>query len=80
MPTNSYRFFQNSECEYFPCHCIKPSQFDKFSCQFCFCPLYPIADCGGNYVILKNGVKDCSACLLPHYNYDAIISKLQKQK
>ena len=72
----SYRFFQNSECEYFPCH--KTADLDTFSCLFCFCPLYPRADCGGTYYILDNGLKDCSMCLIPHENYDYIIDKLKE--
>ena len=35
---NSYRFFQNKSCEYFPCHEIKDS--GDFNCLFCYCPLY----------------------------------------
>lgn len=73
---NSYRFFQNRECEWFPCH----STFspEKFSCLMCFCPLYTFNDCGGKYKILENNVKDCSDCTIPHYNYDYIISKLKE--
>lgn len=69
-----YSFFQNRECEYFPCH--KTENVNKFNCLFCYCPLYGRSDCGGKYVILENGIKDCSNCLLPHYNYDYIIRKL----
>lgn len=71
----NYRFYQNRQCEYFPCHPIDNP--DNFSCQFCFCPLYFLEDCGGNYAVLDNGVKDCSDCLRPHINYDAIINKLK---
>lgn len=79
----SYRFFQNKTCEYFPCHKLttnseKPLDYSKFSCLFCYCPLYSNPDCGGNYTILDSGVKDCSSCILPHYNYDYIINKLVK--
>ena len=73
---NSYKYFSNKSCQYYPCHNIKNS--DEFNCLFCYCPLYRIEDCGGNYTILKNGIKDCSNCMIPHsangYNY--IISKL----
>jgi Zn-finger protein len=33
--------------------------------------------CGGNYVYLENGHKDCSNCLVPHRrgSYSYIISK-----
>lgn len=70
-----YDFFQNKECEYFPCHPVK--DINKFSCLFCFCPLYPRDDCGGNYTYTKLGAKDCSACLIPHYSYSYVIDKLK---
>ncbi|MDD2371600.1 MAG: cysteine-rich small domain-containing protein [Firmicutes bacterium] len=72
----SYSFTQNKGCEYFPCHKIKDE--NKFSCLFCYCPLYLIADCGGNFSLLPNGMKDCSNCLLPHKqeSYQYIVNKL----
>ena len=73
---DNYKFFQNRECEYFPCH--KCSNED-FSCLFCYCPLYALADkCGGNFRYTENGIKDCSDCLIPHRkeNYDRIIEKM----
>ena len=72
-----YDFFQNRECEYFPCH--RDADPDTFSCLFCYCPLYALGDrCGGNFTHLENGIKDCSGCLRPHRreNYEQIISKL----
>ncbi len=72
----SYRFFQNKECEFFPCH--KGAEAEQFNCLFCYCPLYALGEaCGGNYTYLENGIKDCSACLLPHRagNYDYICSR-----
>ena len=74
----SYNFFQNKECEYFPCHPIKDTC--SFSCLFCFCPLYSNMDCGGQFHILDNGWKDCSNCMIPHYNYDYVIQKLRGEK
>ncbi|MGI6261934.1 MAG: cysteine-rich small domain-containing protein [Acutalibacteraceae bacterium] len=71
----SYQFFQNRNCEYFPCHRASGRE-DAFSCLFCYCPLYAHADCGGNYTILKNGVKDCSECTIPHFCYDRIVQRL----
>lgn len=60
-----YSFFQNKNCEYFPCH--KCSNEDDFNCLFCYCPLYALGEeCGGNYSYTKKGFKDCSACLVPH--------------
>ena len=70
-----YRFYQNRNCEYFPCH--RTDDTERFSCQFCYCPLYLLgSECGGNFRILDNGIKDCSECLIPHYHYDRIVKTL----
>lgn len=74
----SYNFFQNRQCEYFPCHNIR--DIGNFSCLFCFCPLYSNMDCGGQFHILDNGWKDCSNCTIPHYSYDYVIQKLRGEK
>ena len=70
-----YAFFQNKECEYFPCH--KTKDLDKFNCMFCYCPLY-FLECNGHYKIIDGGIKDCSDCTIPHYNYQYIINELRK--
>lgn len=73
---NSFCHFENTECEYYPCH--KPLG-DYFNCMFCYCPLYALGDkCGGNFTYTSQGVKDCSNCLIPHSKngYDYILSKL----
>ena len=73
----NYKFFQNMECEYFPCH--KGADGENFNCLFCFCPLYALGDkCGGNFTYTDSGIKDCSSCLRPHRkeNYDAICAGL----
>lgn len=73
----NYNFFQNKECEYFPCH--QNADTDNFSCLFCYCPLYALGDaCGGNFTYTENGIKDCSACMKPHRreNYDKILEKM----
>lgn len=74
--TQHHRFVSNSRCEYFPCHNgIAPEQFN---CLFCYCPLYVLDDrCGGQFSYTKDGVKDCSACTLPHspQGYDHIVSR-----
>ena len=72
----SSSFFQNRNCEYFPCHEVEDA--DCFSCLFCFCPLYRMEKCGGKYQILSNGVKDCSECTLPHTDYNRVISMLKE--
>ena len=61
---NSYKFYRNSECEYFPCHKVADTQ--KFNCLFCYCPLYHMAYCGGDFSMLPNGIKDCTDCIFPH--------------
>ncbi len=77
MAKNNYKFFQNKECEFFPCH--KIANKDDFNCLFCYCPIYAMKDdCGGDFQILENGVKDCSACSLPHIkdNYQIIVDRV----
>ena len=73
----NYAFFQNRECEYFPCH--EGADPETFSCLFCDCPLYCLGEnCGGSYRYTSGGVKDCSQCLRPHRreNYNAINEKM----
>ena len=70
-------FYQNRECEYFPCH--KTADADNFNCLFCYCPLYALGDrCGGNFTYTETGIKDCSNCLIPHRreNYEKILEKM----
>ena len=72
-----YDFFQNKNCEYFPCH--KTSDTDNFNCLFCYCPLYGLGDkCGGNFTYTAGGIKDCSDCLFPHCrgNYEKVMEKM----
>ncbi|MBQ5544824.1 MAG: cysteine-rich small domain-containing protein [Clostridia bacterium] len=64
MQENSYRFFQNTACEYYPCH---QGVGEDFNCLFCYCPLYALSDqCGGQFVYLPSGVKSCERCTRPH--------------
>ena len=73
----NYDFFQNSECEYFPCHTCADKE--TFSGLFCYCPLYALGDlCGGNFTYTKEGIKDCSGCLIPHRreNYEKVMEKM----
>ena len=67
--------FMNTDCEYYPCHDLR-----AINCLFCFCPLYRL-DCGGDFRILPNGVKDCSNCTIPHGKdgYEIVIHKLLDQ-
>ncbi len=76
-----YKFFENKNCEYYPCH-----KAERINCLFCFCPLYGFRDCGGSYTLIKGRddgeIKDCSACLLPHLEggYDYVIKRLRREE
>lgn len=81
MKEENYRFFSHSKCEYFPCHEVEDK--DSFNCLFCYCPLYALGSgCGGNFSYTDTGVKDCSACLIPHRKsgYDYIMEKYAEIK
>ncbi len=72
----NYAFFQNKDCEYFPCH---KGSGEDFNCLFCYCPLYALGDrCGGSFTYTKEGIKDCSGCRIPHVkeNYGRIMEKM----
>lgn len=78
---NSYKYFKNEKCRYFPCHPGMPG--DEFNCLFCFCPMNPYEDCLGkpDYIKRPGGkiVKDCSGCAFPHdpQNYRKIMEFLK---
>lgn len=80
---NSYKFFKNDACKYFPCHEV--SNEDNFNCMFCYCPLYFTDECGGNYEII-GGVKSCMDCNIPHgpnsyeYMLEKVIENIEKRK
>ena len=77
---HNYEFFAHKRCEIFPCH---PTHTPgNFNCLFCYCPLYLLGkQCGGNFTYTPGGVKDCSACLIPHRreNYSYIVGKLMER-
>ena len=83
-----YAYFSNEKCEAFPCHSVEDAS--NFNCLFCYCPLYALgAECGGNFQLRKNGVKDCTGCSVPHdrenYGYitgrfDEIVRKIIDRK
>jgi len=79
MKQEQHSFFTHKDCEYFPCHSgVAP---EDFNCLFCYCPLYALGEtCGGDFVMLENGVKDCSGCTLPHRkeNYERIIGEFYR--
>lgn len=75
---SNYDFFQNTKCEYFPCH--KTADASAFSCLFCYCPLYALGEkCGGAFRYTDSGIKDCSECLIPHRreNYSMVCAKMK---
>lgn len=60
-----HTYICHTACPYFPCH--PGADPGDFNCLFCYCPLYALGEgCGGNFRYTESGVKDCSACLLPH--------------
>ena len=76
---NSYRFFENRDCRYYPCH----KGIDELNCMFCYCPMYSREDCLGEpkYKEVRGRIiKDCTDCTFPHRreNYDSIIKKLMQ--
>lgn len=75
---NSYRYYKNLDCKYFPCH--KVEKTEEFNCMFCYCPLYFLEECGGNYNI-SSGIKDCTDCIIPHKyaGYDYINKKIMEE-
>lgn len=77
---NSYKFFENRECQYFPCH----KGLKDFNCMFCYCPMYGKDKCLGNPSYIELGdkkIKDCSKCIFPHKpeNYEKIMQYLSEQ-
>ena len=76
---NSYRYFENRDCKYYPCH----EGTEELNCLFCYCPLYHMDNGPGNptyKVRNERTVKICSACTFPHRaeNYERIIELIRK--
>lgn len=76
---NSYRFFENRECRYYPCHKDTP----ELNCLFCYCPLYHLPHCPGRPQFReKDGkrLKICTNCTFPHepQNYEKIMELLRR--
>lgn len=77
---NSYRYFENRNCKYYPCH----KDLTELNCLFCYCPMYRFENCPGecSFIIVEGReIKDCSACTFPHKpeNYDRIIAFLSQK-
>ena len=77
---NSFKYFENIECKYYPCH--KNEQ--NINCLFCYCPLYSLENCPGKYNYIDSHgkkIKECTNCTFPHkaQNYDIIIELLSQK-
>lgn len=78
---NSYRFFENRDCKYYPCH----KGINDINCLFCYCPMYRYSDCPGEPRYIEKGnrtIKVCTECTFPHRpeNYDKVIEFLRLNK
>ena len=74
---NSYRYFENRACAYYPCH----KGTENINCLFCYCPLYHLEECPGNYRYIEikgKRIKECTDCTFAHQpeNYDIVIGLL----
>lgn len=77
---NSYKYFKNKDCKYYPCH----KDMTELNCLFCYCPMYRFENCLGKCSFIKvdgKEIKDCSECTFPHKaeNYDKIIAFLSQK-
>ena len=76
----SYRFFENRACAYFPCHDLS----GDFNCLFCYCPFYTRPVCPGNptFITKEDGrtIKRCTDCAFPHKpeHYEQIMALLRQ--
>ncbi len=73
---NSYHFFENKDCEYYPCH----KTVAHINCLFCYCPLYNM-DCPGTYSYIDKDnkhIKVCEECTFPHIpeHYEKIVKMI----
>ena len=60
---NTYRFFVNKDCEYYPCH----ESVEELNCLFCYCQLYGREYCPGDpeYVEIKQNAAECGTGVEP---------------
>ena len=76
---NSYKYFENRACKYYPCHAGK----EHINCLFCFCPFYLREACPGKPHFVEKSdriVKDCTNCAYPHEpeHYEVLMNWLKK--
>lgn len=74
---NSFKYFENRDCKYYPCH----EGMEHMNCLFCYCPLYFKDECPGSPEYIQKGdkiIKSCMSCTFPHEadNYKEIIKRL----
>ncbi|MCQ2550420.1 MAG: cysteine-rich small domain-containing protein [Lachnospiraceae bacterium] len=77
---NSFQYFENRDCKYYPCH----KGIEHINCLFCYCPLYSMQNCPGNYIMIEvegKPLKSCMDCSFPHKaeNYDKVNAILKQQ-
>ncbi len=75
----SHSFFENRECEYYPCH----EGVEHLNCLFCYCPLYHLEHCPGDPKWKETDgrkVKSCVNCTFPHReeNYEKLMACLKE--
>mgnify|MGYP000417579403 CR=1 FL=1 len=78
---NSYRYFENRACKYYPCHEVEN---DEMNCLFCFCPLYEREHCPGNPEYINSKAESSNPACTAHFptkreNYDIIMQFLKKK-
>ena len=75
----SYKYFENTDCEFYPCH--KTVGSGGHNCLFCYCPFHADGECPGSPKYLPNDIKDCSDCTFIHdpRNYEKIISEINRR-
>jgi len=79
---NSYKYYENKGCMFFPCHPGLYKNKGLHNCLFCYCPLFFIDDCGGNFINIDRPdgtvMKDCSPCTKNHgeNSHEFVVRKL----
>lgn len=78
---NSYKYFENRACKYYPCH---KREGEGFNCLFCYCPMYTREDCLGKPEYWERDgrrIKVCTNCDFPHRpeSYEKIMAFLREK-
>ena len=76
---NSFRYFENRECQYYPCH----TGMEEMNCLFCYCPLYFLPECPGHREYVESHgrrILSCMDCDYPHRaeNYSEMMRLLRE--